>query len=516
LQRAEQYEQAQRFGDAEQIYRQILAASPSHPQANLGLGQMVQKLGLHEPAVQFLQAAVQSMPGNADARLSLATSLRELQKLEEAASEYEHMIRLKPGIPALHNNLGNIYKELFQAEDAERCFLAAIQLQPDFAVALSNLGAVCTERGDGEQAQRYYRQALASKPDYAKAHYYLAFTRRHVEHDEDIRAMELLYERTDTPDADRMHLAYGLGKAYEDLHQYQRAFDYFAAANRLRRMRSDYQLEKGLAFIRAMPEIFVGRALTTKIPEHRQPGTPIFVVGMPRSGTSLTEQILASHSAVFGAGELKAIQDICRSSVTDFPADLARLSSHDWIALGDKYLARLGELSAGESFFVDKMPNNFQNIGMIKRMLPGARIIHCQRNPMAVGWSCFKTHFLEDLLDYTCDLTELGTYYRHYEHLMAYWHRSLPGWIFDSEYEQLVADPEARIRELLEFCGLPFEAGCLRFHTSKRSVATASAMQVRSPIHTQSIQLWTHYEQELQPLKHALSDETLTLPNSDS
>jgi hypothetical protein len=225
---------------------------------------------------------------------------------------------------------------------------------------------------------------------------------------------------------------------------------------------------------------------------------------MPRSGTSLTEQILASHSAVYGAGELGLVGQLARKVAKHGPEGLGRLHAADWRRLGAEYLAEIARLSGGERYVVDKMPGNFLYIGMIRMMLADARIIHCRRDPMDTGLSCFKNYFPAAGLDYTCDLDDLGSYYRHYEALMAYWNQVLAGEIYESVYETLVARAETEIPRLLEFCGLPFESACISFHETKRTVATASFAQVRQPIHQRSVRKWQNFEQELQPLRNAL------------
>jgi len=231
---------------------------------------------------------------------------------------------------------------------------------------------------------------------------------------------------------------------------------------------------------------------------------PIFIVGMPRSGTSLTEQILASHSAVYGAGELDALDAAIRCAVEHFPADLTTLDSAAWKSIRERYLTELSCHAGGAAYVSDKMPSNFLHIGAIGILFPDAKIIHCRRDPLDIGLSCFRNHFVSDQLIFTCNLTDLGRYYRHYIDLMTYWKKTRAENIYDIQYESLVTNPEREVRALLEFCELPFEDNCLSFHNSKRTVKTASAAQVRQPIYRDSLQGWRHYEHELRPLLSSL------------
>lgn len=499
--------QAGRAADAETIYRRIIAQQPLHPQANLALGMLMDARGLSGPAIEYLQRATRALPENLDAHLRLAANLRQVGQNEEALHYFEIAARLSPGNATVYNNMGNICRELQRAEEAERYLSRAIELEPSLPEAHNNLGALFSEQGRSDEAIAQFRRAIACRPDYSKAHRNLATTRKHTTYDDEIRAMERLYERPEVTDFDRMQLGFGLGKAFAELGQHRRAFEYWSVANRCQRALSPYDIRAGLAEIQALQQIFDAERLRDADGASGGP-IPIFVVGMPRSGTSLTEQILASHPDVHGAGELDLVARLAGSAVGRYPADLARLGAADWQKLGTQYLAGIARLSNGKRFVVDKMPGNFLYIGMLRMMLADVRIIHCRRNPMDTGLSCYQNHFLGAGLGYTCDLEDLGAYYRHYAALMQHWQRVLPsGGMYDSTYESLVVSPEEQTGSLLAYCGLSFDAACLSFYETRRMVATASMTQVREPIHRRSIQRWKHFEQELRPLQDALGGD---------
>lgn len=498
-----QHMRAGRVADAEAVYRSIVARDPAHPQANSALAMLAEAGGAVGPAIEHLLVVVDSQPQDIETRLRLAANLRKLRRDEEALKHFQAAARLDPSKAAVYNNMGNICRDLQRAEDAERYLLKAIELDPKLPEAHNNLGALYSEQGRVDEAIAEFRDAIDAKSDYVKAHRNLSTTRKHETYDEDVRAMERLYCRPGATTFDKMHLGFGLGKACEELHAHAQAFEYWAEANRCQRVLQPYDIRYAIAEMRTMRRIFDGERLHGARGASASP-VPIFVVGMPRSGTSLTEQILASHSAVFGAGELELVGRLAHEVAPGYPGSLSRLAADDYRRLGDRYLEEIAERARGASYVVDKLPMNFFYVGMIRMMLADAKIIHCRRNLLDTALSCFKNHFLSSRLNFTCDLDDLGVYSRHYEALMEHWRDVMPNAVYDSSYEALVAEPEAEIPKLLESCGLPFENACLSFHETRRMVATASALQVKEPIHRGSVGKWRTFEQELQPFRDAL------------
>lgn len=477
------------------------------PHKALAAAEQHRQQGRPARAAEIYQSVLAQDPRNIWVRLLLAASLKAMSRLEEAAHQYELAIQADPSIAAAHINLGNIYKSLLQHQAAEQSFYRALELEPDSALALQNLGGVYTEQGRQEEALGAYRKAIRIKPDYAKAHHYLAFTKRHDHLDDEVRAMECLYGSAGLSADDRCHLAFGLGKAYDDLALYQTAFGYFADGNRLKHQLDDYPPGHILRLIEAIRGMRYDFSPNQGPPDRPNDPIPIFLVGMPRSGTSLTEQILANHSMVFGMGELPTIGELLVRAVRNFPHDLLQLDRAAWHQLGLKYLDHARQLSDGAAFVADKMPFNFLYTGFIRLMLPHAKVVDCRRNALDTCLSCFKSYFVDRSLAYTGDLAELGGYYLSYRSLMEHWHQQFPGWITDTRYEDLVSNPQQTIGQLLQACGLPREEGCLEFRGSGRTVATASALQVRQPIHGKSVQAWKNYANELQPLRAIVGDD---------
>ncbi|MDA0262188.1 MAG: sulfotransferase [Proteobacteria bacterium] len=394
------------------------------------------------------------------------------------------------------------------------------------------LGGTLRENGKLDDAIVSYRRALELDPDSSFARLQSARLKtHHSPDDDDIKALEALYARPDISSEQRVQAAFGLGKAFEDLKNYDQAFEYFAAGNRLRYRGYDQSVEDRETGIRKLARA-VGLTPAKSTPEQARreanfkftksafdaslferfagagcmDETPIFVVGMPRSGTSLIEQILASHSQVFGAGEISEMADIGGSFLNRFARAGERLDGCDpaeFERVGRDYVRALKKHANSSRFITDKMPENFIFIGLIKLALPNAKIIHCRRDARDTCTSIFRQLFATDRLDYAYDLGALGRSYNLYSDLMAHWQDMLPGAIYDISYENLVSDQTVQTRALLEHCGLAWEESCLRFYETNRPIKTR-AEQVRKPISDASVGSWKRYEKQLAPLLKVL------------
>ncbi len=405
-------------------------------------------------------------------------------------------------------NLGATLWEMACIDEAIASYKKAISLKPDFAEAHCNLGLLYKESGQLNEAIASYHRAISFKPDYAKAHRYLSFAIRHDEYDDTIRAMETVYARTDNTTEQKMHLAFGLGKAYEDLKDYDKSFSFILEGNRLKRASFQYSIDEDRDSFAQLKKVFSSAFLADHSNKGNPDETPIFILGLPRSGTTLVEQILASHSEVYGAGELNDLSYITRalsseSAEQDFPECVSDLNENELIKLGSDYLEKIRNYSASANYVTDKMPNNFKMIGFIRMILPGAKVVHCMRDPMDNCLSIFKNYF-SGTHKYAYDMTEIGQYYKLYLDLMNHWQKTIPGFIYNVRYEALVSEQEEQTRKLLAYCKLPWDKNCLSFHKTKRVIATASTIDVRRPIYSDSIQLWKKYETHLEPLRRIL------------
>ena len=396
-------------------------------------------------------------------------------------------------------------------DEAIDFYRQALEIAPRDSAAHNAMGKALSEVGQLEEARKSFRQAIACNPFDAEAHCSLSSITRHTEHDAEISAMENIYTDGNISNEQRMNCAFGLAKAHEDLGKYEKAFTYMAAANKLKRGAIRFNIKYTAASFRKLAHSF-SLLDTARRPWHdfepTQP-TPIFILGMPRSGTTLVEQILASHPRVYGAGELGDLQEIIFDTLQaeNFSDFVERFGKQHETALqgsiGEQYIGKIRSYAPSADYITDKMPDNFLYIGIILHTLPGARIIHCKRNPMDNCLSIYKNNF-EGRLDYAYDLKELGEYYLLYRTLMKRWEEYFPGKIYTVEYESMVSDQENETRGLLEFCELPWDDACLSFHKTKRQVSTVSVAQVRQPVYKTSVELWRRYERQLAPLKKIL------------
>ena len=489
-------------------FNKAIAQDPEFAGAHINLGNALRELGRFEKAVAAYQHAIEIDPGLADTYYNLASLLIELGELEEAETNFKKAVEIDPRHKDAWNGLGNTLAYLGKIDESIGAYRQAIEIDPRHRSAFKGLGNVLSDMGEIEQAIDSYRMAIKIDPEYADVYRTISMNKTFAEYDDDIHSMETLYANKNLPDDKKMYLAFGLGKAFEDLGEYEKSMEFIIEAARLKRATIDYSISESEDLFSQIKSTFSLEFFADRQGTGDPDQTPIFILGMPRSGTSLVEQILASHPDVFGAGELKDLAVLTRNfgtadSPREFPAGIVDLDSEGLEDLGKEYIARIRSRSVDTKYITDKLPPNFLRIGLIKAILPNAKIIHCTRDPMDVCLSLFKNYF-SGAVNYSYDLTELGQYYNLYFNLMEYWRKTLPGFIYDLSYESLVADQENQIRKLLEYCHLPWNDACLDFHKTRRKVRTASNAQVRRPIYHDSVNLWKRYEQQLEPLRVAI------------
>ena len=523
-----------RFDQAAVSYRCALAIKPDFAQAHNNLGNALRDLGQWDDALVSFGHALELDPHFADAHCNLGNALRDVGRLQAALVSYGRALELKPSLAEAYNNLGNVQLDLLQLNEAEASYRRALELRPDYVHAHTSLARVLRQQGRaaaaeascrrahqvapdnadsvaflaelqadaGEfaEAEAQFKRALEIDPDLPSAWAGLARCRRMTESDSTwLAAAQRLVARK-LPLGQEIYLRFAMGKYFDDLKHYEQAFESYSLANELTR-------KYGVVYDRSALTEQVdrllqayGREWLNGVQYHGAPSDrPIFIVGMPRSGTSLAEQILASHPAVFGAGELPFWHDA--ATVFDSSA-LGTATQVTMIgAFAQAYLRRLGELSPDAVRVVDKMPTNFKLLGLIHAALPNARIIHMRRNPIDTCLSIYCQNF-SIAHAYANDLEDLAHYYSEYLRLMAHWRAALPeAAILDVGYEELVSQPEALIRAMLEFVGLPWDERCLEFHATSRTVITPSKWQVRQKINTTSVDRWRHYERFVGPLR---------------
>ena len=490
-------------------YDRAIILRPDYAEAYNNRGIALRALKQYEAALLSCDRAIALKPDYVEAYSNLGNAFCDLKRHDEGIASYHKAIALKPDYAEAYGNLGNALSDLNRHDEGIASHHKAIALKPDYAEAWINLGTIVQSLGKLDEAAECYRKALAIEPDLTEAHRHIAGLKKFTGRDHDFKAMEAAWARPDLSEDQRMHLAFGLGKASEDLQQYEAAFEFFATGNAIKRTGYDFSIKEVETQFNDLKGLFTKKLFSDHPASGTSDETPIFILGMPRSGTSLVEQILASHPQIHGAGEL---DDLIRTIEADFgkTGDAAfadRIKGADtggFSRAGDKYVKKIRKQAGDAKFVTDKMPQNFRWIGMIKLMLPNARIIHCRRDPMDTCLSIFKNFFAVDGHYYAYELGELGRYYSLYRDLMTHWNDVMPDFIYDIRYEDVIADQETHTRALLDYCGLDWNDACLQFHKTDRTVHTASSAQVRRPIYKNSVRSWKNYENWLLPLSEAL------------
>jgi tetratricopeptide (TPR) repeat protein len=532
-----------RYDDAIVQYMQALATNAGLTDAHINLGGCFHATGRREQAIRSYQRALTINPGLADAHYNLGNLYAELNNLDAAIAHYDHSIAFRPASAEAHNNLANVLQKRGRHEEAIAHYKDAIRLKPTYVSAQRSLGDALEAQGsiDGaivcyraaltfeardptilnrlasalliagrlDEASRIYETAIDIAPENIGIQHNYAAVKPFADGDRRLAPLEKLHAREDQlSDAERIVLNFTLGKAYADLKDPERSFRHLDAGNRLKRQHVTYDERATLMLMQRIAGAFTRDVLRARSDVGHDSEAPVFVIGMPRSGSSLVEQILASHPRVFGAGELddleEATSDVSRRGAGVYPDMLAKMSDDDLRQLGKTYVERLSKVGAAEDRIVDKMLSNFLFAGLIHLALPHARIIHVKRNAVDTCLSCYSLLFAEEQ-QFAYHLGELGRYYKAYEALMEHWRSVLPPQrMLEVRYEDLVEDLEGQARRLVAHCGLEWDQRCLAFHETKRPVKTASLVQVRKSIYSSSVGRSQLYGSRLKPLLDAL------------
>jgi tetratricopeptide (TPR) repeat protein len=527
-----------------EYYHKAIAANANYLEPLNNLGLVLIEEDRHAEAIAPLTSAVRQNPSYSDAWCNLGCAYTVLEQLDKALPAYQKAIELRPDYVEAHMGLASVYMEIESLTDAEMSVKRALEIDPEKAEAQSMLGGIYNEMPHLERADACYSRALELNPELVSA--YLGRGHLHMESGEfDIaeecftKALEVepktlairfaftqlkkvrqdsehfrVLREIQEPDSLRGNEAinyyYAMGKCHDDTGNHERAFEYYLKGAKLKRDTVSYDPNVNTRLIEQITSIFS----KDWIEQHKGGGNdstvPIFVLGMPRSGTTLTEQIIASHPDVYGAGELRDMKEIAGRLVTpagkEFPRNLSGLNPQGLKLLGDEYTKRIAERALGSPHVTDKMPGNFQLVGLIHLILPNAKIIHIMRNPLDTCISGF-TRLFRHGQSQSYDLYEQGCFYRDYHRLMQHWRAVLPqGSFYDVQYEELVQDNENQVRRLIDYCALDWDDACLESHKTKRTVKTASITQVRQPIYTTSLERWRRYEKFLEPLRKGLGD----------
>ena len=534
------------FKTAEANIKHAIKINSSKSQYHNNLGLVFQAIGDQKKASRSFNLSIKLEPTFSDAINNLGTVFLHQGKLDQAKGMFEKALTLEPQLIEAWNNLGDILALKGFPNEAIKSYKKAIFYNPNFTMAHYNIGVTYKNAGNYSQALNAFKQATSISSNFLEAHqntgiilmelglfedaitsfkkvlklnpnsiealYSLSTVQKYTSYTDDVKTRETLFKNNKISIFDKIQLSFSLGKIFEDLKNRNKSLEYLKIANRIKRKTFSYNIKDDLKIFDSIIKNFNQEFFNARVDKGIKDKTPIFIIGMPRSGTSLVEQILSSHKYVFGAGELTNLAEICFSKGRiineDFVKKVLNSQFKNFKIMAQLYINELRSHSSSAFHITDKMPENFFYVGMIKLMMPNSKIIHCKRNPVDTCMSNFQNNF-EIETKYAYDLKELGLYYCAYKRIMDHWHSVLPGFIYDLVYENLVNDPETNIRSLLDFCNLKFDPKCINFHRSKRPVKTASLFQVRQPIYKTSIHPWKGYEDQLTPLLTSLQSGNL-------
>jgi len=488
--------------DAEGYFLTAARLNPSQASHWVAAGNAAFNANAFQRAEEYFQKARKLIPSSPDVLNNLGMALAAQGRFNDAETVFSEATQQNPNNSKLAYNRANALRDAGQHLDAITEYNRALNIDPNYASAANNLGTVLHQLGRESEAEAAYQKAVTALPDYAQAHRNLSAVHRYTADDPLIGVLDRQLALAQTP-REKMYLCFARSKAHEDQAEYALAFDRLVEANAIRKRLISYDIHVDELLFETLTKLFSVPLPPLSVSKSHP--RPVFVLGMMRSGTTLVEQILSSHSDVFGAGELETLGQLCLPMMERFHAQGQRPEPADLAHMRASYLGQVSRMTGMSPVVTDKMPVNFRWIGFIMAAFPEARIIHLQRDSVATCWSIFKHYFSSDGNGYAFDLQDVAAYWHLYTDLMAHWRRLYPGQILDVPYESLTEDAEAWSRKIVEFAGLPWQDACLDFHLNARAVRTASASQVKRKIYKGSSEAWRKFEGNLAPLLSALN-----------
>ena len=489
-----------------QMFDTATKIKPNYAEAYFNIGVIYYEISQLNQAINFYLKAIEANPGYSDVHNNLGIAYLDLRQLDKAIKHLELAISFRPEFPEAHNNLGSAYQEKGNLDAAINSYKRAITLMNNFAQAHNNLGIIMEKTGKFDDALLSYSNAIQYDPKNVSAHFNLSYIKTFIEKDSQVEQMHSILSSNSINEIDRARLCFALARVYEDLGDSEKLFEYLDQGNSLRKQELNFSFNSSNNNNNYLKNIFTNSNCHDLDRPKVSQINPIFIVGMPRSGTTLLEQIISSHHKVHGAGELKNLNEIL------IPLFQNQLNSTDSIitneivySISDKYIESLLNLNTKEKTITDKWPLNFRYIGFILCAFPNARIIHSKRDSKATCWSIYKHFFSDNANGWAYDLNDIADFYLLYEELMSFWHELFPERIYDISYENLVNNQEHETRKLIEYCELDWDENCLNFHKNKRVVGTASVSQVRREMFQGSSEIWKKYQGYLEPLINKLS-----------
>jgi len=482
-------------------FEKAIALNPNYVEAYYNLGAAYQQIHKLENAAESYEKAISLKHAYPEAHNNLGIIMLELKQLDMAVKSLEWAVAYNSDYAEAYNNLGAVYQEFNEFNEAIKQYKKAVTINPRFAQAFNNLGSSYEIIGLKDEALIHYEKAIACNPNFAEAYRNLSNIKKYNEKDPQIHHMQSLNSRNDITLSDKVQLNFALAKVNENLGNHDKFFQFLNEGNRLRKQELNYSFTESINFHSILLKVFkTSLPVIKESPPKTSNIQPIFIVGMPRSGTSLVEQIIASHHKVHGAGELTNLKEIITPILENYLNQNKDIFlEKDILLIRRQYLDSLNNLNVRENIITDKMPTNFRLIGFILSAFPGAKIIHLKRDARATCWSIYK-HYFSSANGFTFNQDDLAKFYVLYRELMDFWHELFPEKIYDINYEKLTINQEVETKKLLEYCDLDWDENCLNFQNNIRGVKTASASQVRKKMYQGSSEDWKKYEQYIKPL----------------
>ena len=496
------YKSLGQLENASKMFKNAFILKPNYAEAHFNHGVVLKGMGELILASESYKNAIVLLPNYPNAHNNLGNIFRDLGRLEEAIESYEWAVAYKPEFAEAYNNLGIVQSDMGQLNLSLKSYQKAISINSDYIDALFNLAIANKQLGNKALSIKIFDKILQLNPNYVSAYRNLSEVKHYKKNDPQIVKMKKLISKKNLSQTDSISLNLALSKVYEDLGDHDKQFKFLKKGNDQRKEELNYSIDQSLKLHLRIKEFFKSPLAIVKESSYSfSKFRPVFIVGMPRSGTSLVEQIVSSHSEVHGAGELEYFSPILTPILNK---EIDVITEKDILSIRDQYLSKVSSLKFTQGIMIDKMPANFRYIGFILSAFPEAKIIHLKRDARATCWSIYK-HFFSDISNgWAYNFKDLAGFYNLYSEMMTFWHELFPNKIYDISYEDLTLNQEKETRKLLEYCELDWDENCLNFHENDRAVKTASALQVREKMYQGSSDVWKKYEAHLKPLLNEL------------
>jgi len=480
------------YSEAESFCKKIIASNPQVVILYNILGMIQSDQQRYDEAIVSYNKGIETDPNFALIYSNLGNTYKAQNNFEEAEKNYRKSISLDNKIPEPHNNLGNLLRSVNKYKEALESYKKAIEINDKFFWAHYNLATTFTSIGSFSDAVKSLEKTIKLSPYFCTAHRSLSRIKKYEKNDKHLSEMKNLYKNKKLEDFQKKELAFALGKAHEDTKDFESSYEYYKNANHLHRKQINFSIKNEEINFNEIKKIYSADLFNKFKKSGCDDARAIFIVGMPRSGTTLIEQIISNHPKVFGCDELNDIPLLQSSS-----KDILNMNNDDFKALGQKYINSIKKISNNSEIITDKLPINFKWLGFIKLILPNSKIIHCIRNFEDNCFSIYKNYFSSPNINFAYDMEEIIKFYKLYSNIMDHWRKVLPGFFYDIRYEKITKDPDPEIKKLIKQCGLTWNERCLEFHKNKRPIKTASDAQARKKIYSSSVDSWKNYKDNL-------------------